>query len=731
MQINPIMNNNDNKNINFLERFGRNLNEYVKSNKSDSIIGRTNEINSLIRILSRKTKNNPVLIGEPGVGKTAIIEGLTRRIVNNDVPENLKNRTIFELDMGALVAGTKFQGEFEFRLKNIINQIKKSSGRIILFIDELHLIVGAGKTQGAMDASNLLKPILARGTIRCIGATTLNEYRENIEKDGALERRYQKIFVDEPTEEETISILRGLRENYEIYHGIKITDRALVSAVELSTRYINDRFLPDKAIDLIDEASASIKTQITSVPIKLDELNNQIMKLKIERVSLSKETEVFSINRVKKIDLELKELEVRQKNLTKKWNNEKNNINQLNNIKSDISKLKEELENSKSNSNWTRASEIQYSDLPKKNSELNKLEKGFEHSLINKEVTRKDIAQIISKWTKIPLENLIQSESKKILNLKKTLLKRVKGQDDAINKICDAIWRSKSGIQDPTKPIGSFLFLGPTGVGKTELARSLTYALFGSEDKIIQLDMSEYMEKHSVSKIIGSPPGYIGFEQGGKLTEKVRRNPYSIILFDEIEKAHKDVINIFLQIFDKGVLTDSIGRRVNFKNTIIIMTSNIASHSKINDNINPFIRQIMNATDAHSLNRTKSFTESELLNFFSLEFLNRIDNIIRFRSLDFQVIKKIIHKELDMLLKRVEKNLNIRIKIESNVISKIAKEGYDQTYGARTIQKYIKNNIEILIAKSLINKTIQINNIYSLSLNKEKEFIISKKMHLN
>ncbi len=705
-----------------LKKYGRILNEQVKNGKIDPIIGRHKEINDIIRILSRKTKNNPVLIGEPGVGKSAIIEALAQKINENNVPENLKNRIIYELDLGSLVAGSKFHGEFEERLKAVVNKVKKSNGKIIIFIDELHLIVGAGKTQGAMDASNLLKPLLARGELRCIGATTLSEYREYIEKDGALERRYQKVFIEEPTKDETISILRGLKEHYEIYHGIKITDKAIVAAVELSMRYINDRFLPDKAIDLIDEASATIKTQITSMPLSLDELNNRIIKLNIEKIALSKESDNISKNRVLKIEKELSKLNQEQKILNDKWIFEKKNINKLNKLKTEIQKLKDDLKENQTLAKWDEVSKIQYSLLPEKEKELKSLEKNSNHSLLNKEVNEKSIANIISKWTRISLAHLTESESKKIKNLKFELLKNVKGQNHAVNIICNALWRAKNGIQDPNKPIGSFLFLGPTGVGKTKLARSLSYALFGSENKIIQIDMSEYMEKHSISKLIGSPPGYIGYQQGGQLTEKVRRNPYSIILLDEIEKADKNVINVLLQIFDKGVLTDSLGRNVNFKNTIIIMTSNIGSNK---NNFYTLTNQLTNLPNPNIV------IKNELLKFFSPELLNRIDNIIKFKILSESAIYQIINKELEILFKRIEKNLNIKLKVNKDVMEKIIKNGYDKFYGARTIKKYIQDNVELIIAKSIMNNEIISNNIYSLGVNVNNEFYISKNIKFN
>ncbi len=696
-----------------LQKYGRNLNKEAKEGKFNPVIGRVMEINNLIRVLSRKTKNNPVLIGEPGVGKTAIIEGLAKEINSGNVPDDLKNKIIFELDMGSLVAGSKFHGEFEERLKSVTNKIKESAGQIILFIDEIHLIVGAGKTQGAMDASNLLKPLLARGELHCIGATTLKEYREYIEKDSALERRFQKIMIDEPTKDEAIAILRGLKENYEIYHGIKITDKAIVAAVELSTRYINDRFLPDKAIDLIDEASAIIKTQITSVPLPLDELNVKIKQLNIEKAAMKKEDDEFSKKRIQEIDIQLSELKVKQSILNRKWENERRDIEKLNKLKSTINNLKEQFTDFSTKGNWEKASEIKYSILPEKENELRKLEnknQEIDH-LINKEVTKKSIAEIISRWTRIPLSYLIESDKSKIKKLDNELLKSIKGQDHAVIEICNTYWRATHGLQDPSKPLGSFLFLGPTGVGKTALAKALSKSLFGYENKIIQFDMSEFMEKHAISKMIGSPPGYIGYQEGGQLTEKVRRNPYSIILLDEIEKSHKDVINILLQILDKGVLTDSIGRNVNFKNTIIIMTSNLGTSSS-SIKIDP-------TTNRLKLNSYKK----DLLTFFSPELLNRIDSIIKFKPLSESAIYQITVKELDILFDRVYKNLNIKFSASKDVIKRIV-NGYNSEYGARTIQRYIKNNIELLIAKNLMNNKITLNKNFKIDLNKDNEFII-------
>ena len=719
MELKNISNNEEN----VLEKYGRNLNKEVRSGKIDPIIGRHNEMNDIIRILSRKTKNNPVLIGEPGVGKTAIVEGLAQRINENNVPDNLRDKIIFELDMGSLVAGSKFHGEFEERLKSVIKKIKKSKGQIILFIDELHLIVGAGKTQGSMDASNLLKPLLARGEFRCIGSTTLKEYRENIEKDGALERRYQKVLIEEPTRNETISILRGLKEKYEIYHGVKISDKAIQFAVDASIRYINDRFLPDKAIDLIDEASATIKTQLGSVPLPLDEINNKIIQLQIEEKALLKEDEydkeknnVESKNYLNKIKSKLKELNKKQKELNSKWLEEKKQIENLNGLKKEIDDLKTKLkEATTGNIDFTVASKIQYSLLPEKEKKLKELEKSKSMNfLLKKEVTKKTVALILSKMVKIPLENLIESQNDKINKVKPYLKNRIKGQSEAINKVCETLYVTRSGLQDPNKPLGSFLFVGKSGIGKTELARALANIMFDSEDKIMQFDMSEYMEKYSVSKLIGSAPGYIGYEQGGILTEAIRRRPYSVILFDEIEKAHKDVINILLQLLDKGVLTDSLGRKVNFKNTIVIMTSNLCA------DLLPNKKAQFN----------KNNIQEGLLSFFSIEMLNRIDNIIKFNDLDKKAVKEIVEKELDNLIESVQKTLEIKFKYSNDVIKKITEEGFSKLYGARNIQRYIKNNIKTLIAKELIIGNIKKNHIYSISL-KNNSFILAKNYKLS
>ncbi|AXF96883.1 ATP-dependent Clp protease ATP-binding subunit [Spiroplasma phoeniceum] len=698
-----------------IEKFAKNLNKEALAGKLDPIIGREDEINRVIRILSRRTKNNPVLIGEPGVGKTAIVEGLAQRIVKGDIPSNLKNKTIYELDMGSLIAGAKFQGEFEERLKAVLNKVKESNGDIILFIDELHLIVGAGKTQGSMDASNLLKPMLARGDLHCIGATTLDEHRLYIEKDVALERRFQKVVVSESTIDESISILRGLKERFETFHGVKIHDNALVASVNLSSRYITDRFLPDKAIDLIDEASATIKTEIASVPTELDNLNRRIIQLEIEKAALQKETDKASNERLVDIENELKPLKAKQQKLDIQWNSEKESITKLKNLKSQVEQLKKELDQAQLSGDFNRAGEIQYALLPKLEKQLHEQEKQASGShLLKEDVTERDIAAIVGKWTGIPVDRLVETEKAKLLNLSKILRRRVRGQNEAIQVVADAIIRSRSGIKDPNKPIGSFLFLGPTGVGKTEVARSLAYVLFNSEKQMVRLDMSEYMEKHSVSKLIGAPPGYVGHEQGGQLTEAVRRSPYSIVLFDEIEKAHHDILNILLQILEDGRLTDSLGKTVDFKNTIIIMTSNIGSEYLLNEN-----------NDGVGL-----LIQKELARKFKPEFLNRIDNVVTFNALSKDVIKEIIEKELAELTQRIENSKNIRISYSEKVLEKILNEGYDREFGARPIKRYIQRNLESLIAHAIISEEVQEGKSYTIDVVKN-EMVIKNSTKLN
>ncbi len=685
------MNNEENENV--LEKYGRNINEDVKNRKIDPIIGRDEEIRNITRILSRKTKNNPVLIGEPGVGKTAIVEGLAERIVKGDVPESLRNKTIWELNMASLIAGAKYRGEFEERLKKVLDEIKKSEGNLIMFIDEIHLIVGTGAVDGAMDTGNILKPMLARGEIHVIGATTLNEYRMYIEKDGALERRFQKVIVAEPTVEDTITILRGLKERFEIYHGVTIQDKALISAATLSNRYITDRFLPDKAIDLVDEACATIRVQMDSVPTSLDEITRKILTLQVEKEALKKEKDELSIKRLESLDKELYDLKSKEQELSSKWKEEKNTNEEIKKVKSDISKYTYEFENAKNTYNLEQAARIKNEILPKLKDKLDELSKNSKNGILSDTVTSDDIANVISKWTNIPISKVISSEKDKILNLYDNLKKRVKGQDKALKLVSDAIIRSRSGIKDPNKPIGTFMFLGPTGVGKTEVARSLAYELFDDEKHMIRIDMSEYMEKYSVSRLIGAAPGYVGYEEGGQLTEKVRRNPYSIVLFDEIEKAHPDVLNLLLQILDEGRLTDSNGRTVNFKNTIIIMTSNVGSE--------------------YVLSNEEDKITSELNKYFRPEFLNRLDEIIVFNKLNKEDLGEI----LDNILYEIEHRLidiNVKINLTKEAKEYFINTGYDEFYGARPLKRLVSSKLETLLAKKLINNEIKSNSIVTI-----------------
>ena len=688
-----MFNQNNEENENVLEKYGRNINDDVKNRKIDPIIGRDEEIRSITRILSRKTKNNPVLIGEPGVGKTAIVEGLAQRIVKGDVPESLKNKTIWELNMASLIAGAKYRGEFEERFKKVLDEVKKSEGNLIMFIDEIHLIVGTGATEGAMDTGNILKPMLARGEIHVIGATTLNEYRMYIEKDGALERRFQKVTVCEPTVEDTITILRGLKERFEIYHGVTIQDRALVSAATLSNRYITDRFLPDKAIDLVDEACATIRVQMDSVPTALDEITRKILTLQVEKEALKKEKDELSVKRLEKIDEELYDLKGKEQELSTKWKEEKSINEDIKKVKSDISKYTFELEQAENNYDLETAARIKNGILPELRNKLDELSKKGNEGILSDTVTNEDIANVISKWTNIPISKLMSSEKEKILNLEDNLRKRVKGQDKALKLVSDAIIRSRSGIKDPNRPIGSFMFLGPTGVGKTEVARSLAYELFDDEHHMVRIDMSEYMEKYSVSRLIGAAPGYVGYEEGGQLTEKVRRNPYSIVLFDEIEKAHPDVLNLLLQILDEGRLTDSNGRTVDFKNTIIIMTSNVGSE--------------------YIINGEEDKVTSELPKYFKPEFLNRLDEIIIFNKLSKSDLKEILDKIIDEIEKRLI-DINVKIKLTDNAKNYFIDNGYDEYYGARPLKRLVNNKLETLIAKKLINNEIKPNTIVNV-----------------
>lgn len=685
-----------------LKKYGRDITESVRNGKVDPVIGRDEEIRNITRILSRKTKNNPVLIGEPGVGKTAIVEGLAMRIIKGDVPTSLKDKKIWELDMGALVAGAKYRGEFEERLKAVLKEIKESNGEIIMFIDEIHMIVGAGAVEGAMDAGNMLKPMLARGEIHCIGATTLNEYRKYIEKDGALERRFQKVQVSEPTVMDTITILRGLKSRFEVFHGVNIKDKALVAAATLSDRYITNRFLPDKAIDLIDEACATIKVQMESVPVELDNLNRSIMQLEIEKEALKKEKDDISKNRVIEIDNNLAELKNRANDLNNKWDMEKKQNALISKKKEELDRAQFELERAENNYDLETSAKLRHGVIPALQKELDTLQKENVSDILSDTVDEESVAQIISRWTNIPVSKLVGSEKDKLLNLESNMKKRVMGQDKALHLVSDAIKRARAGIKDPNRPIGSFIFLGPTGVGKTEVARTLAYELFDNEKHMIRIDMSEYMESHSVARLIGSPPGYVGYDDGGQLTEAVRRNPYSIVLFDEIEKAHKDVFNILLQILDDGRITDSQGRTVDFKNTIIIMTSNLGSEYILENNSN-----------------SDEMVMQELKHTFRPEFLNRIDEIIIFNSLS----KDVVYTILDKLIHDIELRLQdkrIKINLTDNARKYIIDNSYNEIYGARPIKRYVSRNVETMIANMIIEDKIMYNSTITIDVENDK-----------
>ncbi len=686
---------------NALQKYGQDLVDLARKQKLDPVIGRDQEIRNVIRILSRKTKNNPCLIGEPGVGKTAIAEGLAQRIVRGDVPENLKDRIVFSLDMGALVAGAKYRGEFEERLKSVLNEVKKSEGKILLFIDELHTIVGAGKTDGAMDAGNLLKPMLARGELHCIGATTLDEYRQYIEKDPALERRFQPVQVDEPTVEDTISILRGLKERYEVFHGVKINDSALIAAATLSDRYITDRFLPDKAIDLVDEACAMIKTEMDSMPSEMDDLAHRITQLQIEQVSLKKETDALSQSRLKDLEKELAELQDKFRSMKAKWENEKNAIGKVQTLREQIEQTNADIEKAQREYDLNKAAELKYGKLPQLQKQLEEEEKiaaaKKEDSLLRDRVTDEEIARIVARWTGIPVEKLVEGEREKLLHLDDVLHKRVIGQDEAVTKVSEAILRSRAGIANPNRPIGSFLFLGPTGVGKTELAKALAQALFDDERNMVRIDMTEYMEKFSVSRLIGAPPGYVGYEEGGQLTEAVRRKPYSVVLFDEVEKAHPDVFNILLQVLDDGRITDSQGRTVDFKNTVIILTSNLGSDIILND----LEQRRANGSNELSDEARKQI-DLLLKSKFRPEFLNRLDEIVYYKSLTKDEMRKIVDLQLNDLRKRMDEGKHLKLEVTTAAKDFIIDSAYDSVYGARPIKRFIQSRVETLIAKAII-----------------------------
>ena len=691
---------------NVLEKYGRDITKNVVDNKVDPVIGRDEEVRNIIRILSRKTKNNPVLIGEPGVGKTAIVEGLAQRIIKGDVPGSLKNKRIWELDLGALVAGAKYRGEFEERLKAVLKEVKDSNGEMIMFIDEIHMIVGSGQ-EGTMDVGNMLKPMLARGEIRLVGATTLNEYRKYIEKDGALERRFQKVLVSEPNVIDTITILRGLKERFEVFHGVTIKDNALVSAASLSDRYITDRFLPDKAIDLVDEACATIKMQMDSVPVELDELTRHIMRLQIELQALKKEKDEISKARKEEIENEIATLKIREDEMRNKWEEEKDSNDKINQKKEELEKAKFDLETAENNYDLENAAKLRHGIIPNLEGELDRLREETKSQILSDVVDEEEIAEIISRWTNIPVQKLVSGEREKLLSLNENLKKRVMGQDNALKLVSDAIIRARSGIKDPNRPIGSFIFLGPTGVGKTEVAKSLAYELFDDERHMIRIDCSEYMESFNVSRLVGAPPGYVGYDEGGQLTEAVRRNPYSIVLFDEIEKAHKDVFNILLQILDDGRITDSQGRTVDFKNTIIIMTSNLGSEYILENQ-----------------EHAEDFVMEELRNTFRPEFINRIDEIIVFHSLK----KEMIHSILDKIILETQRRLapsNIHLSLTDKAREKVIEEAFDEKYGARPIKRYVTKHIETLLANELLKEDTEFNDCFVIDV-LDDHFVIQK-----